>query len=113
MLPIFFQERIVDVAVLNLLCCSKESGQWLENVDQTYLALAIGKLVVVVVVVGGKVEKFKWEGNITGSAQWYNLLFPSNCLGFISRHQKPFIISILCCTLRYVFRCTYILMWFA
>ena len=55
--------------MLNLLCCSKESGQWLENVDQTYLALAIGKLVVVVVVVGGKVEKFKWEGNITGSAQ--------------------------------------------
>ena len=34
----------MNVAEVNQQCCLEESGQWLENVDQTYLVLASGKL---------------------------------------------------------------------
>ena len=36
----------MDVAKVNQWRCFEESDQWLENVDQTHLALASGKLVV-------------------------------------------------------------------
>ena len=38
--------KIVDVAEVNQWCCLEESGQWLENVDQTHLVVASGKLVL-------------------------------------------------------------------
>ena len=36
----------LNVAEVNQLCWLEESGQWLENVDQTYLVLASGKPVL-------------------------------------------------------------------
>ena len=41
-------EKNAGVAEVNQQLCLKESGQWLESVDQTHLVLASGKLVVVV-----------------------------------------------------------------
>ena len=41
-----FSEKIVDVAVVNQRRRLEESGQWLENVDQTHLDLASGKPVL-------------------------------------------------------------------
>ena len=38
--------KIVDVAEVNQWCCLEESGQLLENVDQTHLVVASGKLVL-------------------------------------------------------------------
>ena len=35
-----FQSTIVDVAEVHQLPCFEESGQWLDNVDETHLALA-------------------------------------------------------------------------
>ena len=44
---IFFLEvNIVNVAEVNQWPCLEESGQWLENVDQTHLILTSGKLVL-------------------------------------------------------------------
>ena len=43
-LNIVSEEKIVDVAKVNQWRCLGESGQWLENVDQTNLLLASGKL---------------------------------------------------------------------
>ena len=40
------EEKIVDVAQANKRPCLEESGQWLENVNQTPLILASGKLVL-------------------------------------------------------------------
>ena len=40
------EEKIVDVAEVNQQCCLGESGQWFENVVQTHLAVASGKLVL-------------------------------------------------------------------
>ena len=40
------EAQIVNVAEVNHPCCFEESGQWLENVDQTHLVLASGKLVL-------------------------------------------------------------------
>ena len=40
------REKIVDVAEVYQLCCLEESGQWLQNVDQSHLVLAGGKLVL-------------------------------------------------------------------
>ena len=37
---------MADAALVNQRCCLEKSGQWLENVDQTHLVLASGKLVV-------------------------------------------------------------------
>ena len=42
----FSVRKIVDVAEVNQRCCLDESGQWLEDVDQTHLVLASGKLVL-------------------------------------------------------------------
>ena len=36
------EEKIVDVAEVNQRRWLEESGQWLENVDQTHLVLASG-----------------------------------------------------------------------
>ena len=36
--------KIFNIAEVNQPYCSLESGQWLENVDQTHLGLASGKL---------------------------------------------------------------------
>ena len=36
----FSEEKIVDGADVDKRRCLKESGQWLENVDQTYVKLA-------------------------------------------------------------------------
>ena len=41
-----FSVEIVDVAEVNQHHCLEESGQWLENVDLTHLALTSGKLEV-------------------------------------------------------------------
>ena len=41
-----FEEKIVDVDEVNQWHCLEEIGQRLENVDQTHLILAIGKLVL-------------------------------------------------------------------
>ena len=38
--------KIFNVAEVNQQCCLEESGQWLENVNQTHLVLASGKLVL-------------------------------------------------------------------
>ena len=40
------EEKIVDVAEVNQRRWLEESGQWLENVDQTHIVLASGKLVL-------------------------------------------------------------------
>ena len=40
----FTEENIVNVAEVNQQRCIEESGQWLENVGQTYLVLASGML---------------------------------------------------------------------
>ena len=42
--PWLDSQEIVDVAEINQWRCSEESGQWLENVDQTHLVPASGKL---------------------------------------------------------------------
>ena len=42
----FSEEKIVNIAEVNQQHCSEESGQWLKNVDQTYLVLASDKLVL-------------------------------------------------------------------
>ena len=42
---IFFRGNIVDVAEVNQWRRYEENGQWLENVDQTHVVLASGKLV--------------------------------------------------------------------
>ena len=39
-------EDIIDVAEVHERCCWVESEQWLENVDQTHLVAASGKLVL-------------------------------------------------------------------
>ena len=44
--PKNFRGKIVDVIEVYQRRCLEESGQWLENVDQTPLILAGGKLVV-------------------------------------------------------------------
>ena len=49
------EEKIVDVAEVNQWHCLDESGQWLENLDQTHLVLASGKLVL---------QKAKTEKNV-------------------------------------------------
>ena len=42
-----FQKKIiVNVAEVNQWPCIEESGQWLQNVDQTSVTLASGKLVL-------------------------------------------------------------------
>ena len=41
----FSAEEIVNVTEVNQQRCLEEGGQWLENVDQTLLVLASGKLV--------------------------------------------------------------------
>ena len=43
MLPTFFRGIIVNVAEVNQQCYLEESGQWIENVDQTHLVLDSGK----------------------------------------------------------------------
>ena len=42
----FFEEKIINVAEVNSQHWLEESGQWLDNVDQTHLVLASGKLVL-------------------------------------------------------------------
>ena len=42
----FTEENIVNVAEVNQQRCIEESGQRLENVDQTHLVLASGMLVL-------------------------------------------------------------------
>ena len=42
----FSDEKIIYVAEVNQRCWLEESGQWLENVDQTHLVLASGKPVL-------------------------------------------------------------------
>ena len=48
LIPAFFfsEENIADVAEVNQQQCLEESGQWLENVDRTHLALVNGKRVL-------------------------------------------------------------------
>ena len=43
---IFSEEKIVNITEVNQRHCLEESGQWLENVDQTHLVLASGKPVL-------------------------------------------------------------------
>ena len=43
---LFLDEKIVSAAEVNQRHCLEESGQWHENVDQTQLVLARGKLVL-------------------------------------------------------------------
>ena len=38
--------KIINLAEVNQQCWLEESGQWLENVDQTHLVLASGKPVL-------------------------------------------------------------------
>ena len=40
------EETIIDVAEVNQQRWLEESGQWLENLDQTHLVLACGKPVL-------------------------------------------------------------------
>ena len=42
----FLRGKNIAVVVVSQLCWSEESGQWLENVDQTHLVLDCGKLVL-------------------------------------------------------------------
>ena len=42
----FFRGKIINVSEVNQWRWLEESGQWLENVDQTHLVLASGKLVL-------------------------------------------------------------------
>ena len=49
---IFFRGKIVDVAESNQQRSLEESQQWLENVDQTYLGLASGKLALQKIAAG-------------------------------------------------------------
>ena len=42
----FSEEKIVNVAEVNLRGSLEENGPWIENVDQTNLVLASGKLVL-------------------------------------------------------------------
>ena len=42
----FSEEKFVYVAEVNQRRCLEKSEQWLENVDQTHLALASGKPVL-------------------------------------------------------------------
>ena len=45
--PKFFsEEKIINVAEVDQQRCLEESGQWLENVDQSHLVLASGNLVL-------------------------------------------------------------------
>ena len=44
--PIFFGGKIIDVAWVNQQRWLEESGQWLENVDQTHVVQASGKSVL-------------------------------------------------------------------
>ena len=37
-----FRGKIADIAEVNQRCYLEESGQWLENADQTHLVLAVG-----------------------------------------------------------------------
>ena len=43
---IFSEEKIIIVAEVDQQRCLEESGQWLENVDQSHLVLAMGSLVL-------------------------------------------------------------------
>ena len=43
---IFSEEKIVNVAEVNLRGSLEENGLWIENVDRTNLVLASGKLVL-------------------------------------------------------------------
>ena len=43
--PKISEEKLGNVAEVNQPHCIEESEQWLENVDQTHLELACGKLV--------------------------------------------------------------------
>ena len=45
-LKIFSSEKTVNIAKVNQQCSLEESGQWLENVYRTHLALTSGKLVL-------------------------------------------------------------------
>ena len=45
-LPNFYRGKIINVAEVNQQRWLEENGQWLENVDQTHLGLASGKLVL-------------------------------------------------------------------
>ena len=49
---VFSEEKIPEAAVVNQWLCFKESGQWLETVDQTHLVIATGKLVLKNKIVG-------------------------------------------------------------
>ena len=40
---ISLEEKIIDVAEINPWHCLEESGQWLENLDQTHIMLHSGK----------------------------------------------------------------------
>ena len=42
----FFEEKIINVAEVNQQHWLEESGQWLDNVDQTHLVLASGRPVL-------------------------------------------------------------------
>ena len=57
------EEKNVAVAEVYQPHCLEESGQWLENVDQTHLVLASGKLVL---------QKSKAGG-------WHSPCLPPNC----------------------------------
>ena len=45
-IPSVPRKKIVDIAEGNQPGCLEERGQWLENVNQTHLVLASGKLVL-------------------------------------------------------------------
>ena len=63
-LKVFCGEKIVDVAKVNQRCCSEKSKQQLENVDQTHLVLASGKLVPHKISATGKQgEKSRRDSN--------------------------------------------------
>ena len=44
--PKKFRGKIIHVSVVNQRLRLKESGQWVGNVDQTHLVMAIGKTVL-------------------------------------------------------------------
>ena len=67
----YFRGKNIDFAEVNQLRWLEESGQWLENVDQTHLILASGKSVLKKLPMRKKVKKFETLQRI--DLFWINL----------------------------------------
>ena len=69
---ICFEEKNVDAVEVNQLRNLEESGQWLENVDQTHMLLGSGKLVPLVHFVNRVTVSSRWlfTAAKTGTGIW-------------------------------------------